>query len=404
VSNRAFLGRQPILNRQSQIVGYELLFRDHAGAERAEVESDLAAGAQVFANLLTNMGANWLLGDKLAFINVSKEMLQTEFLQLLPADRVVLEVAAEVKPSAKMLQILEQRVAEGFTLCLDDFELGRDGAALLALASYVKLDLGKLGAERVALVCDKLKQSTAQPIAKRVETKDEFEVCARAGISFFQGYYFARPTTLSAKTVSAACLNILELMRLARDNAHVSQLEDVLKRDVALSFKLLRYINSAGIGARSEVSSLRHAVAVLGYQKLYHWLTLLLITAGAPSAPPALAKTAVARGFLAERLGRNYFSAERLGELFMVGAFSLLEPMFEAPKEILFSQMTLPPNVQEALLKRQGVYAPFLSLVEVCDRYDFDALATEAGALNLSPEEVNEAQLSAIARVEELGI
>jgi c-di-GMP phosphodiesterase len=404
VSNQVFIGRQPILNRQSEIVGYELLFRDHAGAQRAEVEGDLAAGATVLAHMLTNMGTNWLLGDKLAFINVSKEMLQTEFLQLLPANRVVLEVAAEVKPAPKLLRILEQRAAEGFTICLDDFEAGRDSSALLPLAGYVKLDLAKLGLERVALALDKLKQSNVEPIVKRVETRQEFDACARAKLNFFQGYYFARPSTLSAKTVSAACLNILELMRLCRDNAHVSLLEDVLKRDVALAVKLLRYINSAGMGMRHEVSSLRHAVAVLGYQKLYHWLTLLLITSGAPSAPPALAKTAVARGFLAEGLGRNYFSAERLGELFMVGAFSLVEPMFETPKETLLGQMTLPRNVQDALLRHQGVYAPFLSLIEVCERADIDALASEAGALNLSSEEVNEAQLSAIARVEELGI
>jgi c-di-GMP phosphodiesterase len=404
MNQEAFIGRQPILNRQHQIIGYELLFRDGPQAEHAEFETDLGASGQVLVNMLTNMGANWLLGDKLAFINVSHQILQTEFLQLLPAQRVVLEIAADVKASPRNLGILEKLVADGFTVCLDDYSASYHGAALLPLASYVKLDLTTYQPEQLALICDRLRQSAAQPIAKRVESKEAFDAGVRAGINFFQGYYFVKPVTLRAKVINAACLNLLELMRLARENAHVSLLEDVFKRDVALSVKLLRYINSAGMGGRGEIRTLRHAVAVLGYQKLYHWLTLLLVTTSAQSSSPALAKTAVTRGFLAEALGRNFFSADRLGELFMVGAFSLLEPMFEAPKELLISQMSLPRSVYDALVLREGVYAPFLEMVEVCERDDTGALANQAAALNVSSQEINDAQLHALARVEELGI
>ena len=200
---------------------------------------------------------------------------------------------------------------------------------------------------------------------------------------------------------------IVGLMKLAQDDAPVARIEEALKRDAALSFKLLRYINSVGFGLSCEIQSFKHAVAVLGYQNLYKWLALLLVTAARQRGCAALVITAVTRGRLAELLGQTLFDAHERDNLFLTGAFSLLHVILALPLEQITEQIALPESVTDALFHHAGRFGPILELVKLFERLDEPGNAARALELTLSlgltTEAVNRAQLDALAWAEGLG-
>ncbi|WP_269532406.1 EAL and HDOD domain-containing protein [Chitinimonas sp. BJYL2] len=405
MQNNAFIGRQPILNRQQQIIGYELLFRLDETSLHADFSSDMQAGTNILVNTLSNMGADWLVGSKLAFVNVATSMLESNFLELLHPQRVVLEIVESVNATPELLARAKELRAQGFGIALDDFTYTPQTAPFLEFANYVKLDIQQLGLDNVKSLSKELRKFPVLQVAEKVETKDEFKFCLDVGLDCFQGYYFAHPETLSAKVINPAYANILSLLNMLRNNAEISEIENALKRDVALSFKLLRYINSAGFGLSCEIHSFRHAVTILGYQKLYRWLTLLLVTASSDAGtPPALMKTAITRGRLVELLGSHLLDGTDRDNLFIVGVFSLLDVMLDMPMENILETLLLPDTVSEALTDRGGIYGPFLELAEACEDPDMAEVPRLCANLQITPEMLNKAHVSALAWVEELGV
>ena len=287
MQDHAFIGRQPILDAKQQIIAYELLFRDSASASDAVIEDNLKSCARVLVNTMSDMGAQWLLGDKLAFINVSEELLHSEFLELLPPQRTVLEVLETVPATEAVVQRLKELREQGFQVALDDFIPTAETIPLLKTANYVKLDVHEHGLEKTGKLIAQLKALPIKLIAEKVETHEEFEACKKMGFQFFQGYYFAHPETLTARVINPSYAAVLDLLNMVSKDADVKDVENGFKRDPALSFKLLRYINSVGFGLSCEIQSIRHALTILGTKQLYRWLTLLMVTAGENSASPA---------------------------------------------------------------------------------------------------------------------
>lgn len=404
MQNQAYIGRQPIVDLQQKIIGYELLFRHSADAADAQVPNDLEAGSKVLINTFSNMDANWLLGDKLAFINIAAPMLESDFLELLPAKRVVLELLETVEATPELIARIQSLRQMGFRFALDDFDHRPINTELLPLADFVKVDIHELGLDKSATLVRSLQNCGAKLIAEKVETRTEFKFCKELGFHYFQGYYFAHPETLTAKIINPAHATVLSLLNKVRNNADVKEIETGFKADVALSFKLLRYINSVGFGLSCEIQSIRHALAILGYQQLYRWLTLLLATAGNDSTPPALMKTAITRGRLTELLGQGYLEKSERDNLFIVGIFSMLDAMLEMPMADILEKLYLPEAICDALLTRQGMYGPFLSLAEACESSESGRIEELADSMAMDPESINKAHLEALAWVEQLGI
>lgn len=403
-SDQVFIGRQPILDAQQKIIGYELLFRSNSTDNAARIEDDFSAGAQVLINTLSNMGTEWLMGDKLAFLNVAEAMLASEFMELLPAQRIVLEIKGEIAPSPALIERLQALKELGFQFALHSAQITSDNEPLIKLASYVKVDLLQAPLDRLGDIAAKLKQFQLKIIAEKVETLAAFKRCKECKFDFFQGYYFAHPEILTAKVINPAQALVLDILNKVRNNADIAEIEKGFKRDVALSFKLLRYINSVGFGLSCEIQSIRHALSILGYQQLYRWLTLLIVTSNEGATPPALMKTAITRGRLTELLGQDMVDRSERDNLFIVGIFSLLDAMLEMPMDKVLDKLTLPENIADALLNRDGIYGPFLSLSEACESADMARIDELATALTIEPAKVNEAHLQALAWVEELGV
>lgn len=402
----AFIGRQPILNKNQLIIGYELLFRHSATASRAVIIDDLKATSRVLMNTVSDMGTQWLLGDKLAFINVNEEFLHNDLLQLLIPQRTVLEVLESVIPSESVIQQLHALRALGFKIALDDYVHTPENATLLPCAHFVKYDIMAQGLDNCAPLVRLIRQMQMpiQLIAERVETREEFERCKELGFDYFQGYYFARPETLSTRIINPIVQSVLNLLNLVRRNADIHELEGAFKHDPALAYKLLRYINSAGFALRHEITSIRQAIALLGTQQLYRFLTLLLITANEKDASGALVKTAITRGRLAELLGSDHFDQAGRDDLFIIGIFSLLDVMLDMPMEKVLENLTLPEQINEALLYKEGIYGPFLQLTEAYEKEDAPEIEKLAKNLNYSHDQLNERHFAALAWAESIGI
>lgn len=392
------------MNETQAIIGYELLFRDSADARSAVIEDDLKACARVLVNTLNDMGTQWLLGDKLAFINVNEAVLQSELIELLPPKRAVLEILRGVAPTPDVLGRCQALRAHGYRISLDNPHLSGDAPALLGLADFIKIDVQTVAADALVELLERYRTYDAQPVAEKVETRQQFDASRLAGFGLFQGFYFAHPETLTAKVVHPGYATVLDILNLVSHDADNRAIETGFKRDAALSFKLLRYINSVGFGLSCEIQSIGHALSILGRRQLYRWLTLLMVTAGNSTASPALVKTTVTRGRLTELLGTTYFDQRERDNLFIVGVFSMLDVILEMPMEQVVEKVQLPEAVTDALLRREGVYGPFLSLAEACENADHDRILALAGALQLDPAQVNAHHMAALGWVEELGI
>ena len=234
-SDQVFIGRQPIVDAQQKIIGYELLFRSNAEDNSAQFADDFSAGAQVLVNTLSNMGTEWLMGDRSAFLNVTEAMLSSEFMELLPAKRIVLEIKGEISSTPELIARMEALKELGFTFALHSPQVKSDNEALIKLATYVKVDLLRVPNDRLGDLSVALKRYPLKIVAEIVETLDAFKRCKELKFDFFQGYYFAHPEILTAKVINPAQAMVLDILNKVRNNADIAEIEKGFKRDVALS-------------------------------------------------------------------------------------------------------------------------------------------------------------------------
>ena len=404
MSRDTYLARQPIVDGKHNLVGYELLFRSSQHATDAELTDGYQAGLNVMASTLFEMGTEWLLKGKLAFINMDHRTLMSDFVSLLPPEKIVIEIGDTEEPSEETLVRLKELREAGFRLAIDHFIPTPALIKLLPFATYIKLDVDKLGEANTSKIVASLKGKPIKLIALKVESTKVFNWCQQLGFHYFQGYYFAHPEHLVARVLNPAQATIIQLMQKVRQDADIKEIENLLKNDVALTFKLLRYINSAGFGLSCEVQSIRHAVSILGMKPLYRWLTLLMATSGTNSASPAQARTAITRGRLCELLGKHYMSKTDQDNLFITGVFSLLDAMMDSPMEEILDRLVLPESIADALLSRSGLYGPTLALAEACENQDTAKMEELAMSLMLTSEDVTKDHLNALAWTEQLGI
>lgn len=401
-----FLGRQPILDRKQSIVAYELLFRS-GQANQAVIQDELNATANVIVSLFNEMGVQSVLGKEIGFINVNAEMLMSDMLQLLPNDRVVIELLETIEITPRILDQCRQLKRAGFSLALDDFAIMHEQyRELLPMVDVIKVDLMQVPNDALTSTALNLRKYPAKLLAEKVETHEQFEQCLKLGFHFFQGYYFAKPVILTGKRAEPSKLTLFKLLGLILDDAASGRLESAVKEDSNLTYNLLRLVNSVGAGIGQKIDSLSKAIMVVGRRQLQRWLQLLLYTIndkGQTSNP--LLQLAATRGKMLEILCRcvNNQDTAQQERAFMTGTFSLLDTLLSMPMADIMAELSLPDDVKQALIERSGRLGLMLKLIEVLEAGDFDATAQLLQQLpELTPAMLNEAQMAAIRWVSSL--
>ena len=403
------LGRQPILDREQHIVAYELLFRASSSHNAAVVADNFAATAQVVVRAFAEFGLAGVLGDCLGYLNVDERFLSSDLVELLPRERVVLEVLETVEMTPTVLTRLRELKAMGFRLALDDLTHCTDQyLPALALVDIVKLDLPLLTPDQLTDTVRQLRRWPLKLLAEKIDDRVQFEDCARLGFDLFQGYFFAKPTILRGRRVDPSRAGVLRLMNLALGEVTISALEQEFKHSPNLTYKLLRLVNSVALGVPAKIHSLRHALVVLGQRQLQRWLQLLLFAQGVDSivGQPLLTLAAV-RGKLMELMMDHLAPQQReqADQAFMVGVLSLLDALFGTPLPELLAELNLADPVRVALLTHQGTLGQLLNITLRAEQHQFDELIDELAELPpLSLLQFNQAQLQALGWANELAI
>jgi c-di-GMP-related signal transduction protein len=395
-----FIVREPLLDPKQRVIGYQLSWHQNDGGPANAAELEALIG--FVAEQANDPEKGWLLKDKLLFLDAVPATLSTDALYAMAPEFTVLSLKNSDLDNDDTLAAVRGLRAGGVGISLRDADLTELSKDVLASVSYIEVRFSGADVAAQARMYAALKQSGVRMVGRPVTTWADFDACAALGLDAFVGKLHLTPRPGNpVKGLNPAQTIILQLMQMVNKNAGIAQLEAVLKRDAALSYKLLRFINSVGFGLGREIQSLRQALALLGYAPLYRWLTLLLATASTSGYSPVLMETAVVRGRLAELLGQKHLPKAQAEDLFVAGMFSLLDRLLGLSMKQVLETIQLPDDVVEALLTRGGVYGPYLALAEACE-LNSSLVASLAAALDISPGDVNKAHLSALAWAQNL--
>ncbi len=397
-----FVARQPIFDRDRRVVAYELLYRPGPRNEFGASNPDIASMATVESTLHT-FGLDRLLGDKLGFYNASRSLLLNEHWALLPVGSSVIEVLEMVDAEPGILASCTSLKAAGYQLALDDFVFRAEAASLVDHADYIKIDFRATPpTERVAIVQRYAPQGITM-LAEKVETWEEFTEAVHAGYALFQGYFFCRPEMLSAREVLPLKVSLARLIaEVNRRDLNFDRLEALIRQEVALSVKLLRYLRSASLGWRHEVESISQALRVLGERATRKWASLVAITMIGDDKPQELVATSLLRAQFCEELATALPQYERPGELFLVGLLSTLEALLDTPLPALLDQMSLGGDVAAALRGDPSPLTAPLELVLAWERGDWPRVETLATTLDVTNDLLSGAYVRSVAWVDEV--
>ena len=400
--NTIFLARQPIVDAKAELVGFELLFRGSGEAKTADVSDDVFATSTVVANVFTEFGLEQVIGSVDGFLNVDAEFLFSDLVESLPASQIVLELLETTFVDERVLARVQQMRAMGYRIAIDDFVGNFDQFdLLLPLVDVVKIDFEAIDPLLVPMIVQMLGKHDVRLLAEKIETPVQFTLARDLGIGLFQGFHFAHPEILSARRDKPAKFALLRLLALALDDSETSDIEEELKHHPALSVNLLRLVNSAAMGSRREITSLRHALVLLGRRQLRIWLQLLLYTSdrGQGSMNSPLLQLAATRGKLLEQLAlRQPGTQGAMKDMgFMTGMLSLMDALLGMPLAEVLAEINVPRPVEAALLRREGELGLLLVLVEQLERDDLTAVARALArtAVEVGPRELMPMQLAA---------
>jgi EAL and modified HD-GYP domain-containing signal transduction protein len=377
-----YVARQPIFELGRGLYGYELLYRRNTLTDHADGD-DGHMSAEVIANALLGVGLRNISGGRIAFVNFSRGQLINRSWELFEPATVVIELLERVECNQETISACRQMVKAGYTLALDDYVADERMRPLVELASVVKIDVLNRPLADLRAVADDLRSSGVRLLAERVETATVRDMCSDLGYELFQGYLFSRPETLAKSDVSAGHLAVMRLLNLLQNPATPdSALDAAFQSDVALCYKLLRIVNAAAMGGRS-ITSIPHAVRLVGREMLHRWLAVLLVSSLGDRGDVSheLALTAITRARMCELVTAASVTRSQAGSAFIVGLLSLLDVLLEMPMPSILARLELSEDVKGALLQRQGPLGTPLQLVEAYENANWDAakgLASES--------------------------
>ena len=387
----AFLARQPIYDRKLEVFGYELLFRSGESGHADFADADQAT-SQVILNAFMEIGLEQIVGNRIAFINLTRAFIMGHYPLPFPPAQGCLEILEDIKVDAELVEAVRHLSAQGYTIALDDFVYDETLRPLVKLADIIKIDVLVLDRAELKRHVTLLRKFGAKLLAEKVETQEDYAFCRDLGFDYFQGYFFCKPKIISGVRMPANRLVALRLLAgLQNPDIRVDELEALVSQDVTMSYKLLRCINSAFYSLPHKVESIRQAIIILGSQWLKTWVSLMVL-ANIDDKPRELMITAMVRAKMCELLATaaGQKGAERF---FITGLFSVLDAMMDRPLDELLKTLPLSDDISAALLQHQGPLGPTLQCVLAYDRGDWD----EVHCPVLSTSEVTQTYLDAIA-------
>ncbi|MBN4054184.1 EAL domain-containing protein [Nitrospira defluvii] len=394
--DKIFIGRQPILDDGNKIVGFEILFR--SGGSKGSDTNDLTqASAGAIMNTLSDIGLNEVVGSRhKAFFNVNAEILMSEMIELLPKEQVVIQILDSVEVDGAMINRCSELKQLGFSLALADFIYEEAYERLFDTIDIIKIDIKGIAPDVLKDKLNQVKKLPAKLLAANVQDAEQFEMSKQLGFKLFEGYYFAKPAMITGKKVDLAGVVVMRLMNQVLRDVGLSDIEKTFRESPSLSYNLLTLVNSISMGMREKINSVRHAIVLLGRERLKRWAQVLLFShGGSLEHRNPLLSTALMRGRFMEVLvekGAIGGTKRTMDHSFMTGILSLTDSLMGKPMDEIVEQMGLADIVADALLKREGNLGLLLSLVEALEKADNETMASLAKKCKVSTDQLYDAE------------
>jgi len=397
------VARQPILDRSLRLYAYELLFRPSATARSAGTLDPNLMASRVILGALGDIGLEGLVGEHRAFVNMTRDLLLSAAHEVLPPGATVLELLEDVPADDEVLEAVEALSRRGYRIALDDFVYHPSLEPLLELADIVKLDVLEMSFDEIERAVDKLRPFDVQLLAERVETHEMYQRCRGMGFDYFQGYFFARPQIVAGRTLPHGQVTALELLRLLNDpGTDFDELEAVVSRDMSLSYRLLRHLNSPALGLRRKVTSSREALVLLGERNVRKWASLVVFSSVGGDKPSELLKSAQVRARMCEQLAVAAGEPVAPATAFTAGLFSLLDALLDRPMEVALAPLGLTGDLREALVDGSGPLGDVLAVALAWERGDWDAVTARRERVAVADEVLRRCAFDAFQWVEAL--
>jgi EAL and modified HD-GYP domain-containing signal transduction protein len=388
----SFVARQPILNRHRRLFAYELLFRD--GKSNSFPGGD---GSDATLSLLSSsfftIGIEQITSGHRAFINFTEEMLLRGVPTLFPAHAIVVEILEDVTPSEEVITACRRLVDKGYMLALDDFVYGEKFEPLLEITKIVKIDFELSTLAEIVEMVEISKKFHCKLLAEKIETYEEYKLASDMGFVYFQGYFFSRPEILKNKEISSSQMVYMQLLlEINRAEFKIATLENLIKQDVAISYKLIKYLNSAYYSRLQPIASLRQAIAFLGERGTRLFVSVIATSKLSENKPDELIRISCIRARFLELVGdmgsKGAGLSEETGELFLLGLFSMLDAMLDASMEYLMQHLRVAPDISQALVHKAGPLYPYLHLIQMYEVGNWGELDAAIKRLDLDSTKI----------------
>lgn len=379
-----YVARQPILDREENVFGYELLFRDGVQSAFAG-DCDEASRATLDRSLI--MGLDVLCDGRRAFINCTRDTLIKGLVTLLPSASAVVEVLEDVPADPDVMVACQTLKESGYLIALDDFIVDDKREAIAELADIIKVDMKLTGAEQRTAIMKKYGPWRRRLLAEKIETRAEFVEARDQGFVYFQGFFFRRPEQLSTRELPGNRLNYLRMLQeVSRTDLDISALERLIKVETSICYRLLRYLNSAAFGLKNEVRSVRHALSMLGEREVRRWVRLVAAVGAGQEKTSDLVLSALVRARFGELLTPVVSHGE--SDLFLLGLMSLLDAMLEMPMCDVLEQVPIDHETKAVLLGKASRLRPIYQLMLAQESGEWEAAEQLSASLQLDSKEV----------------
>ncbi|MBB1309525.1 HDOD domain-containing protein [Pseudoalteromonas sp. SR41-8] len=392
-----YAARQPILDRNKQLVGYELLFRDGVDNVFPDIDGDEATSRLIEGSQF-NFGLEDLTDNKPAYINFTLETLQKGYPTLLGKDQIVVEILETIQPGKRLLAIVKDLKQKGYTLALDDYIHQPVWRHFYPFIDIIKIDFLNCEVDTIHSIIEEIKPYPhIKLLAEKVETYEKYQLALDLGFTYFQGFFFSKPEMVQSKTLPPSEIALAELLyETSTVEVNLKKITDVFERDVNLSYKLLRYSNSAAFKRRAEISTIKQALIVLGAAEIKKFLSLLFAAQVAGDKPAELIRLSLTRARFTELLAINHSKLKDTGMAFLTGMMSLMDAILDEDMESVMNKLPLSNDIKLALLEEQGLLAQYLRLVKLYEQANWQGANAIKDELGLTAGKVPDAYHDAV--------
>jgi len=372
-----YIARQPIFTTQKRLFAYELLYRGTAEHGLNDVSGEKATTSLLTSAFLTE-GIDTISNSKPVFVNFTEELLTKNTPASFPKKTLVIEILEDVKPTREVLSICRSLSKEGYRIALDDFIYDRKLEPLIELADIIKIDFRLTPVDTIHQTLRRLSKHRVRLLAEKIETHYEFDKAAKLGFSYFQGFFFNKPEKILIKEIAVTKITLYNLLaEVTQATTTIEKIYKIISNDVGISYKLLRFINSAYFYRLQEVKTVKHAIAYLGREELRRFMILMVVSELAIEKPDELVRLALIRAKFCEQLALQSQFKDSSSELFLMGLFSLIDSMLDTEINLIMEKLPIADEIQEVLCSQTGPFAPFLKAIVAYEKADV-AVCTEA--------------------------